>query len=114
MKRLLFTAALFATAILTGHAQEQSTTEPETPQKSYIYRIALSDKKGSIDLSKPEKFLSKKALERRKKQMLTLDETDRPVSPKYIKKINTSSWHQPMAEHRPCEGNRHDCYQQNM
>ena len=99
MKRLLLTAALFATAMLTAHAQEQSTTETEAPQKSYIYRIALSDKKGAFDLSKPEKLLSKKALERRKRQMLTLDETDRPVSPKYIKKINklapvvgTSRW----------------------
>lgn len=99
MKKLLFTVALATTAMLTTHAQQQSTTEPETPQKTYIYRIALSDKKGAADLNKPEKLLSKKALERRKRQLLTLDESDRPVSPKYIKKINklapvvgTSRW----------------------
>ena len=99
MKKLLFTVALATTAMLTTHAQQQSTTEPETPQKTYIYRIALSDKKGAADLNKPENLLSKKALERRQRQLLTLDESDRPVSPKYIKKINklapvvgTSRW----------------------
>ena len=57
-------------------------------QKQYLYRVYLTDKKGTpYSLKQPEKFLSPKAIERRKKQHLKLDATDLPVSPQYISAV---------------------------
>lgn len=71
-------------------------------KKTYIYRLYLNDKNGSpYRLSNPEAFLSPRAIERRKKQGITIDSTDLPVSPTYLKNIReeglnilgTSKWH---------------------
>lgn len=70
--------------------------------KTYQYRIYLRDKKGtSFSLSRPNEFLSQKALLRRKRQGITVDSTDLPVSRVYLdslrsrdlKIIGTSRWH---------------------
>lgn len=67
----------------------------------YIYRYMLMDKAGTrYSVEKPEKFLSRKAIERRRKQGLSVNETDLPVSEKYIRQfrvmgaevIGTSRW----------------------
>lgn len=69
--------------------------------KSYRYRISFTDKKNnSYNLKHPEKFLSTKALERRKRYAIAIDEYDLPVSPRYVKSItdlglrlhNQSKW----------------------
>lgn len=76
-------------------------TTSSVAQHTYKYRIVLTDKnKNSYSLSKPEKFLSAKALERREKQGIAVDSTDLPVTQKYVKAIskqgveiiNTSRW----------------------
>jgi subtilisin family serine protease len=55
----------------------------------YIYRITLTDKEGTgYSLSHPTRFLSKRSVERRKRQGLPLDSTDLPVSQRYIKIID--------------------------
>ena len=99
MKRNIIIAAMLAITLQTTHAQEESVTEPQSVERSYIYRLYLTDKKGTTNINKPEKFLSPKALNRRAKQLLAVDSTDLPVSPKYIKKIakqaqvvGTSRW----------------------
>ncbi|MEM8895580.1 MAG: S8 family serine peptidase, partial [Bacteroidota bacterium] len=65
------------------------------------YIIFFSDKEGTpYSIEKPEEFLSEKAIERRIKQGLAINETDLPVSPEYIAGVNalgvrvwyTSSW----------------------
>lgn len=54
----------------------------------YRYRVTLKDKKGTpFTTSRPEQFLSAKAIERRKKQKLKIDKTDLPVSPVYLTAI---------------------------
>lgn len=67
----------------------------------YRYRVYLKDKKGSpYSVSRPEEFLSKKAIERRKKQKLDIDVTDIPLNRSYltqiegcgVKLINCSKW----------------------
>lgn len=56
--------------------------------KQYVFRITLADKKGSpYSTSKPEEFLSQKAIERRRKQRCKIDQTDLPLSPIYLKTI---------------------------
>lgn len=80
-------------------AQAQDETEAFTP--TYKYRVALKDKKGTpFSLRHPEAFLSEKAIERRKRQHLKLDETDLPQTPAYlqqveqtgVKIVNRSKW----------------------
>ena len=82
--------ALFVAAVaifLTSTAQGNSRIA-FPGGKCYLYRIVLTDKKGSDgSLRHPETFLSQKAIERRTRQGITVDETDLPVSRKYQQAI---------------------------
>ncbi len=69
-------------------------------QENY-YLIFLTDKEGGThSLSRPEEFLSQRAIERRIQQNIALDETDLPVSPVYLdslailglEKVCVSKW----------------------
>ena len=57
--------------------------------KQYVYRLYLRDKHGSeFSLDRPSKFLSQKAIDRRKRQKLKVDSTDLPVSRDYLQRLN--------------------------
>lgn len=61
----------------------------ETEIPVYRFRLYLTDKKkNDCSLKHPEKFLSAQSLERRKRQRLTLNDTDLPISTHYLKKIS--------------------------
>lgn len=60
----------------------------QTPQ--YAYRIGFKDKQGAPDLSNPLSLFSQRALDRRSAQGISLDSTDRPVSPVYVNDIFTT------------------------
>ena len=50
-------------------------------EKNYKYRVSLKDKVGTAySVDKPQEFLSERALERRNRQQLSVDETDLPIS----------------------------------
>ena len=70
-------------------------------ERTYKYRVNLKDKVGTAySLDKPEEFLSERALARRNRQQLPVDETDLPVSQAYVKEllgtgarlVTTSKW----------------------
>ena len=70
-------------------------------EKTYKYRVNLKDKVGTAyTVDHPEAFLSERALERRNRQQLPIDETDLPVSQTYVKEllgtgarlVTTSKW----------------------
>lgn len=77
MRKLI---SFLAIALLaTGASAQQDTLK---------YRISLKDKAATeYSLKKPEKYLSAKAIERRRKQNLPIDSTDFPVCRKYIDEI---------------------------
>lgn len=77
MRKLI---SFLAIALLaTGVSAQQDTLK---------YRISLKDKAATeYSLKKPEKYLSAKAIERRRKQNLPIDSTDLPVCRKYIDEI---------------------------
>ena len=77
MRKLI---SFLAIALLaTGASAQQDTLK---------YRISLKDKAATeFSLKKPEKYLSAKAIERRRKQNLPIDSTDLPVCRKYIDEI---------------------------
>lgn len=69
--------------------------------KAFRYRVVFTDKKNSpYSLKRPEEFLSKKALDRRRKYGIKVDRHDLPVSPVYLdylrgrglKVLHTSKW----------------------
>lgn len=69
--------------------------------KTYLLRVELTDKRGSAySLKHPEKFLSRKSVERRERQGLQVDSTDLPISVRYedavtktgVKVVGRSKW----------------------
>ena len=60
-------------------------------EKVYKYRVSLKDKVGTTySIDKPEEFLSERAIERRNRQQLLVDETDLPVSQVYIDELKAT------------------------
>ena len=60
----------------------------QAQQPKFKYRVTLSDKAATAySLRQPEKFLSKAALERRRRQQLPVDSTDLPVCRAYVERI---------------------------
>ncbi len=60
----------------------------QNPQQQYKFRVYLKDKgETGFSVSKPEKFLTSKAIERKKQQQVKIDETDFPISPDYFNLI---------------------------
>ncbi len=90
--RKLFLLLLFSVVGLTAIAFERRYSVEIIPNpygKSYIYRIVLKDKAGTpYSITSPEKFLSLKSVERRRRQGIAIDSTDLPVSPDYIRAID--------------------------
>jgi hypothetical protein len=92
MKKVLFFLGLFL------FAAEVLISQSEVPA---TYWIQLKDKNGTqFQISHPEEFLSTRAILRRNRQHITIDETDLPVSQTYLdtlKKrgltiVHTSKW----------------------
>ena len=85
----LMAAALLATNVM---AINERKAYPGGP--CHLYRLQLKDKAGSpYKLSKPEEFLSMKSLERRRRQGLSLDSTDLPLSPRYLNALRERGLH---------------------
>ncbi len=62
--------------------------------QSYFFYVQLKDKNGSpYSLDKPSDFLSERALLRRAHFNISLDSTDLPVNPYYIKAISSEDIH---------------------
>lgn len=65
-----------------------------TPEDTLKYRISLKDEAATdYSLQKPEMYLSKKSIERRKRQGLEIDSTDLPVCKKYVDAIRKKGVH---------------------
>ena len=65
-----------------------------TPEDTLKYRISLKDKAATdYSLQKPEMYVSKKSIERRKRQGLEIDSTDLPVCKKYVDAIRKKGVH---------------------
>lgn len=72
-------------------ALDQSKEEYFYPTKKYRYRVTLTDKKNNpYSVKRPEEFLSQKALDRRKKFGIKVDQYDLPITPEYVKKISAT------------------------
>jgi len=92
MKQLLIIVllSLFSTLVLPAQ-----NAAPDS------YWVQLKDKNGTpYQINKPEAFLSQRSIDRRKRQHISIDETDLPVSPVYLDSlknrgleiVHTSKW----------------------
>ena len=91
-------ASLLVAVICQIPSNVSASTRKKYPGgKCYIWRYTLKDKQGSpYSLEHPGRWLSNKAVERRKRQGIALDSTDLPVSAKYLRQIeNCLSQRQP-------------------
>jgi hypothetical protein len=87
---ILFIVGMLTGLLLSAQVSPQST-----------YWVKLTDKKGTpFQINQPEDFLSQRAINRRIKQHIAIDETDLPVSPVYLdtlrksglEVVHTSKW----------------------
>ena len=97
MNRPLLTVLLLCCAMLGLHAAKVKNPARGT----YVYRYYLTDKQASPhSIDKPQKFLSRRSLDRRQRQGLQLDSTDLPVPRQYVRQfalkgtevLGTSRW----------------------
>lgn len=72
-------------------AQDRAMRVRNKECPSYIYRVTLRDKQHSpYSLERPSRYLSRRAVERRRRQGVVVDSTDLPVTPRYVREIETS------------------------
>lgn len=104
MRRLL---CFLAVAISLIAAADDNLLEPMekvkfSAKQSYVFRFTLTDKRNcGYSIDQPQRFLSRKAIERRQRQRLAIDSTDLPLTQEYVKAFNTkysqvvgtSRWH---------------------
>lgn len=92
MPRLLFLffCVFYMTALQAATIPGMTQRQKYKHGPHYIYRLYLKDKNDSpYTLSHPTRFLSRRSIDRRKRQHLALDSTDLPVSPRYIRFIES-------------------------
>ena len=87
--RLRLLTILFAVFSCTMCAHADSHLLKKYPGgKYYIWRYTLTDKQGTpYSIEHPTRWLTRKSVERRRRQGLAIDSTDLPVSPKYLRAI---------------------------
>ena len=90
MKQLLIILAILLTLPALCAAREPHVNERVKYKQgpSFIYRLYLTDKKGTpYSLNHPGRYLSRRSIERRKRQQLPIDSTDLPVNSRYLRLI---------------------------
>ncbi len=90
MQRLILLLTLLMTTAGLYADGNQETTERIRYKygPAYIYRVTLTDKQGTTgSLDHPTRYLSRRSVERRKRQGLPVDSTDLPVSVRYLRMI---------------------------
>lgn len=94
MKNLFLLGMLFLSA--SAFAQDNAPAG-----KQYRFRLNMTDKNATeFSVAHPEKFLSEKALQRRQRQGIQVNETDLPIPSAYLKQLkdkgakihSTSKW----------------------
>ena len=94
IQRLLTTIILTWMACGAWAEGQQETTRRVRYKDgpAFIYRIYLTDKNGTgYSLEHPTRFLSRRSIERRKRQGLKVDSTDLPVSYRYVRLIERNN-----------------------
>lgn len=90
MRSFLLIVIVLIAAMNGGWAQDRARKVRNKERPSFIYRVMLRDKQNSpYSLERPTRFLSKRSVERRKRQGLPMDSTDLPVNPRYVRQVES-------------------------
>ena len=86
---LLLTILLYPAVLLWGAVPQETLRRVRYKDgPAYIYRLMLTDKKGTgYSIEHPGWYLSRRSIERRRRQGLPIDSTDLPVSERYVRMI---------------------------
>jgi len=104
MRRFLcFLAVTISLIAMTDdHLFEPMEKVKYSAKQSFVFRFTLTDKQGcGYSIEQPQRFLSRRAIERRQRQGLSIDSTDLPLNLEYVSAFNTkysqvvgtSRWH---------------------
>ena len=96
MKKTMRLRIILCLAVmLLGSTTMQAASKVKYPgPKQYIWRYTLRDKQGTAySLDHPGRWLSHKSIERRRRQGLSLDSTDLPVSARYLREMERQASH---------------------
>lgn len=89
-KIALFLFALLAVGAYAAGRRGIAANYLQLPPE-FHYRLTLADKAHNpYSIKQPEKFLSAKSIERRKRMGISVDEFDLPITPDYLKKIGAT------------------------
>jgi len=93
MKKTTIIWLMVCLAVGLGSSAARAASKVKYPgPKQYIWRYTLRDKQGSTyTLEHPGRWLSHKSIERRRRQGLSLDSTDLPVSAKYLREMEKTA-----------------------
>lgn len=87
-----FILLLLAATTLQTFAQDDlgnDSTIYQKVEKHWRFRVSFTDKKNcGFSVKSPERFLSQKSLDRRRRYGLCVDEYDLPVTPKYLQALS--------------------------
>ena len=93
MNKTVLVVLFLLTIALAGHANTDQEAAMRVKYKGtpgFIYRLYLTDKQESAHLlAHPTRFLSRRSVERRRRQGLAVDSTDLPVSRRYVRLIES-------------------------
>ena len=93
MNKTVLVVLFLLTIALAGRAATDQETAIRVKYKGtpgFIYRLYLTDKQESAHLLEhPTRFLSRRSVERRRRQGLRVDSTDLPVSRRYVRLIES-------------------------
>ena len=95
-QRLVLLLSLLFATVLAVRVQSKDISESQdyTGTRDGLFRLTLGDKRGTAcSPEHPQKFLSRKAIERRERQGLRIDSTDLPVSGRYLDAIRKAGAH---------------------
>ncbi len=90
MKRILHLLYLILLLFCPSWAEAATEMVSYPGGKTLMFRLYLKDKdpqNSPFSVMRPEEFLSKRSIERRKRQHLSVDATDLPVAPGYVKAV---------------------------
>lgn len=99
---LLLMAGLFFPHSAVAQKARTHKANSSATEMVFLYRLYLHDKQGvPYTLDRPDRFLSPRALARRRRQGIAIDSTDLPVSPAYVSQLRrlglvvrgSSRWH---------------------
>lgn len=85
---LLLVAAILCSLSAIASRPDGAPRQKWPDGKQYMYRVTLRDKQPSAALLRePQRFLSAKALERRRRQGISVDTLDLPVAATYVEEL---------------------------